>query len=65
MIGVASAVVLDDLEAVGLHVAGIEELGSADRLGEVGDDLDGGRLAQRGPLPHLRRERGRLEALRA
>ena len=55
-------VVLHDLEAVGLHVAGIEELGGADLLGEVGDDLDGGGLAQRGPLPDLVANRRGLEA---
>src|SRR6185437_10147070 len=38
--GVAGAVVLDDLEAVGLHVAGVEELRGALLFGEIGDDLD-------------------------
>ena len=52
------AVVLDELKAVRLDVAGIEELHRPDRPGEVGDGLDRLRAGEDTPLPH--RVDGRL-----
>ena len=48
---IASAVVLHNLEAVGLHIAGIKKFRSTDFFGEIGDDLDRRRLRQDRLLP--------------
>ena len=52
-VGLAGCVVLNGLEAIGLHVAGIEKLDGTDFLGEVTHELDCGRLCQHRALPDL------------
>ena len=61
--GIAGAIVFHDLKAIGLHIAGIEELGCTDFFGEIGDDLNCRRLGQDWPLPRFVAQRRAFEAL--